>query len=212
MTMIARPGLASLNEIPLTTLNLRRLEEASTGMQGMKGMEPWEDRKKSEARQLLALEQLAGPSRKRVVSLDLDQDLRAAVWLDVPVAMTPAPDGTLKVARGAVIGIIYPQVILSMSLPGFALVCLVDPVAGAYYPNVGTTRGQRMCLGATLPVGIPVSELVLLSYGLLTGQTIMMDTADSAGVMNVDAAHYWSANRDKMPLSSTPFLQPDPAS
>jgi len=208
MTMIARPGLASLDEIPLSTFNQRRLEEASTDMQGVA---PWRDRKKSEARQLLALEQLAGSSRMRVMSLDIDQDLRAAVWLDVPVAMTPAPDGSLKVARGAVIGIVYPQVILTMPLPGFALVCLVNPSSGVYYPNVGTSRGQRMCLGASLPVGIPVSELVLLSYGLLTGQTIMMDTADSAGVMHVAAAHYWSANRDKMPLSSTPFLQPDPA-
>jgi len=208
MTITARPGLASLNEIPLTTLNRRRLETASADMQGVA---PWQDRRKFEARQLLALEQLAGRSRMRVMSLDLEQDLRAAVWLDVPVAMTPDPDGTLNMAQGAVIGIIYPQVILSLPLPGFALVSLVDPPCGAYYPNVGTSREHRMCLGATLPVGIPVSELVLLSYGLLTGQTIMMDTSDSAGVMHVDAAHYWSANRDKMPLSTTPFLQPDPA-
>ncbi len=203
MTLTARPGLASLNEVPLSSLNQRRLEQVSAELGGEA---PWRDRKKSEARQLLALEQLAGSSRMRVTSLDVEQDLRAAVWLDVPVAMTPAPDGTLNVVRGAVIGIVYPQVILSMPLPGFALVCLVEPASGAYYPNVGASRGQRMCLGATLPVGIPVSELVLLSYGLLTGQTVMLDTSDSAGVMHVDAAHYWSANQDKMPLSSTPFL------
>ncbi len=203
MTLTARPGLASLNEVPLSSLNQRRLEQVSAEL---RGEAPWRDRKKSEARQLLALEQLAGRSRMRVTSLDVEQDLRAAVWLDVPVAMTPAPDGTLNVVRGAVIGIVYPQVILSMPLPGFALVCLVQPASGAYYPNVGASRGQRMCLGASLPVGIPVSELVLLSYGLLTGQTIMLDTSDSAGVMHVDAAHYWSANQDKMPLSSTPFL------
>ncbi len=206
MTMTARPGLASLNEITLSPLNQRRLEQVSADMQGVA---PWQDRKKSEAGQLLALEQLAGAARMRVMSLDIEQDLRTAVWLDVPVAMTPDGDGTLNIMRGAVIGIIYPQVILSMPLPGFALVCLVQPGSGAYYPNVGTSHGQRMCLGATLPVGIPVSELVLLSYALLTGQTIMMDTADSAGVMHVDAAHYWSANQHRMPLSPTPFLQPD---
>ena len=206
MTMTARPGLASLNEVPLSPLNERRLEQVSADMQGVG---PWRDRKKSEARQLLGLEQLAGVARMRVVSLDLEQDLRAAVWLDVPVAMTPSPDGALNIVRGAVIGVIYPQVILTMPLPGFALVCLVQPASGAYYPNVGASRGQRMCLGASLPVGIPVSELVLLSYGLLTGQTVMLDTADSAGVMHVDAAHYWSANQHKIPLSSTPFLQPE---
>jgi len=208
MTMTARPGLSSLNEIPLTALNQRRLELVSAEVQGTG---PWPDRKKSEARQLLALEQLAGPSRMRVNSLDAEQDLRAAVWLDVPVAMTPGPDGSLNIVRGAVIGVTYPQVILSMPLPGFALVCLIEPAAGAFYPNVGASRGQRMCLGAILPVGIPVSELVLLSYGLLTGQTIMLDTSDSAGVMNVEAAHYWSAMLHKMPLSSTPFLEPNPA-
>ena len=208
MTVTARPGLASLSEIPLTRQNQQRLEQISADMMGVV---PWRDRKKSEARQLLALEQLAGRSRMRVISLDGSQDLRAEVWLDVPVAMTPAPDGSLSVIRGAVIGVVYPPVILSMSLPGFALVSLVEPASGAFYPNVGATRGQRMCLGATLPVGIPVSELVLLSYGLLTGQTIMLDTSDSAGVMNVEAAHYWSANQDKMPLSSTPFLGPNPA-
>lgn len=208
MSVTTRPGLASLSEIPLTPLTQRRLELVCSEMQGVG---PWSDRKKSEARKLLALEQLAGPSRMRVNSLDVEQDLRAAVWLDVPVAMTPTPDGSLSVIRGAVIGVVYPPVILSMALPGFALVSLVAPAAGAFYPNVGASRGQRMCLGATLPVGIPVSELVLLSYGLLTGQTIMLDTSDSAGVMNVEAAHYWSANLDKMPLSSTPFLRPNPA-
>ncbi len=206
MTMTTRPGLASLNEMTLSPLNQRRLEQVSADMQGVA---PWQDRKTSEARRLLALEQLAGAARMRVMSLDLEQDLRAEVWLDVPVAMTPNGNGTLNVGRGAVIGIVYPQVILSMPLPGFALVSLVHPGSGAYYPNVGTSHGQRMCLGATLPVGIPVSELVLLSYALLTGQTIMMDTGDSAGVMHVDAAHYWSANQHKMPLSPTPFLQPD---
>jgi hypothetical protein len=204
MTVTARPGLAALNEIPLSPMSQSRLDLVSADM---RSVGPWPDRKKSEARQLLALEQLAGSSRMQVTSLDIEQDLRAAIWLDVPVAMAPSPDGSLNVVRGAVIGLVYPQVILSTALPGFALVCLVEPAAGAFYPNVGASRGQRMCLGAILPVGIPVSELVLLSYGLLTGQTIMLDTSDSAGVMNVEAAQYWSANQAKMPLSSTPFLR-----
>ncbi len=209
MTATARPGLASLGESPLSPFNQRRLDSVSAEMQGIA---PWQARKRSEASQLLALEQLAGPGRMQVRGLDLAQDLRALVWLDVPVAMTPDPDGTMNIVRGAVIGVVYPRVILTMPLPGFALVCLVEPAAGAYYPNVGASRGQRLCLGATMPVGIPVSELVLLSYGLLTMQTVMLDTADSAGVMHVEAAHFWAASQDKIPLSRTPFLLAEPAS
>lgn len=206
MTKTARPGLASLDEIDLSPLNQRRIELVSADVQGD---DPWRARKKAEARQLLALEQLAGPSRMRVAGLDLEQDLRAAIRLDAPVAMTPDDDGTLNVVQGAVVGIVWPRVILTMPVPGFALVCLIEPAFGAYYPNVGATRGQRMCLGASLPVGIPVSELVLLAYGLLTMQSVMLDPADSAGVMHVEAARYWAANQHRIPLSGTPFLLPD---
>lgn len=206
MTTSARPGLATLHEIMLTPISRARLDMASADN---RGDGPWRARKTSEARKLLALEQLAGPTRMQVRSLDLEQDLRAAVWLDVPVAMTPSPDGTLNVVQGAVVGIVYPRVILTMPLPGFALVSLVEPAAGAYYPNLGASRGQRLCLGESLPVGIPVSELVLLAHGLLTMQSIMLDPADGAGVMHVEAAHYWAANKDRIPLTRKPFLEPD---
>ena len=209
MTTTARPGLGSLSEIRLSPINQHRLDAVSAEMQGIG---PWRARKRSEASQLLALEQLAGPGRMQVRTLDLEQDLRTSVWLDVPVAMTPDPDGTVNMVRGAIIGVTYPRVVLTTPLPGFALVCLIEPAAGAYYPNVGMSRGQRLCLGLTLPVGIPVVELVLLSYGLLTMQTIMLDPADSAGVMNVESAHFWAANQNLIPLSRTPFLQPEPVS
>lgn len=205
MTTTTRRGLGTLDEIDLSPLNEQRLEHLSADLQGD---DPWRARKRSEARQLLALEELAGPSQMRVMCLDIEQDLRAAVWLNAPVAMTPASDGALNIVQGAVVGIVWPRVILTMPLPGFALVCLVQPSSGAWYPNIGATRGQRMCLGTSLPVGIPVSELVLLTYGLLTAQVIMSDPADSAGVMNVEAAKYWAANRHLIPLSTRPFLQP----
>ena len=124
MTMTARPGLASLNEIDLSPFNQRRLEQVSADIQGV---DPWQDRKKSEARQLLALEQLAGAARMRVMSLDLEQDLRSAVWLDVPVAMTPA------IKRGASITS-YPSV--------------EDVGSGAF---TGETRGSRASRGSGVP-------------------------------------------------------------
>ncbi len=201
------PGLGSLDRITLTRSNEDRLAAAAVSMQGV---DPWPARKMSEARHLLALGQLAGPERMQVRELNLEQDLRATVWFDVPVAMTPDSTGALRVEQGAVVGIIYPRVILSIPLPGYALTSLVEPAAGAFYPNVGSSQGQRMCLGAQLPVGIPVVELAIGAWSLLAMQTVMMDAADSAGVMHMAASDYWLANRDRMPLTREPFLRPDP--
>ena len=202
------PGLGSLDRIALTADNQQMLAVAAASMQGVA---PWPDRKLSEARQLLALGQLAGPKRMQVRELDLEQDLRAKVWFDVPVAMTPDSTGALRIEQGAVVGIIYPRVILSMPLPGYALTSLLEPKAGAFYPNLGSSRGQRMCLGAQLPVGIPVVELAIGAWSLLAMQTVMMDAGDSAGVMHMAAAEYWQANRGRIPLTREPFLRPDQA-
>ncbi len=202
------PGLGSLDRIALSPANEQRLAKAAATMQGT---QPWPARKEAEARQLLALEQLAGPSRMRVLELDLDQDLRARIWLDAPVAMTPDATGTSPVRQGAVIGIVYPRVILSIPLPGYALVSLVEPAVGAFYPNVGSSRGQRMCLGAQIPVGIPVIELTIAAWGLLSMQTVQLDPGDRNGVMNLSAAEHWLANRDRIPLTDESFLRPEHA-
>jgi hypothetical protein len=49
---------------------------------------------------------------------------------------------------------------------------------------------------------------VLLSYGLLSMQSVMLDPDDSAGVMNVEAASFWQARLGDIPLSDEPFLRP----
>lgn len=202
------PGLGSLDQITLTAADEHMLAVAAASMQGVA---PWPDRKLSEARQLLALGQLAGSKRMQVRELNLEQDLRAKVWFDVPVAMTPDSTGALRIEQGAVVGIIYPRVILSMPLPGYALTSLLEPESGAFYPNLGSSRGQRMCLGAQLPVGIPVVELAIGAWSLLAMQTVMMDAGDPAGVMHMAASEYWQANRDRMPLTRESFLRPDRA-
>ena len=202
------PGLGSLDQIALTPDNEHLLAVAGASMQGD---DTWRARKLSEARKLLSLAQLAGSERMQVRELDLEQDLRAEVWFDVPVAMTPDTTGALRVEQGAVVGITYPRVILTGPLPGYALTTLMEPKTGAFYPNVGPSNGQRMCLGAQLPMGIPVIELAMGAWSLLAMQTIMADAADSAGVMFMRAADFWLANRDLMPLTREPFLRPDRA-
>ncbi len=198
------PSLARLAELDLSPRNRRLLELATEPMQGP---DAWKARKASEAHDLLALAQCAGDARMEVVTMDLQMDLRAVIRLQVPVALTPGPAGELRLADEAVIGIAYPQMIMTVPLPGFAAASLLFPT-GVHYPNIGSARGQRLCFGTRLPVGIPVSELVIAAYSLLSLQSFQLDPEDSAGVMNVDAAVYWQSNRQHMPLTTEPFLRP----
>ena len=96
--------------------------------------------------------------------------------------------------------------VLLVPHPGFSYVSLAHPEHGAFYPNVGTAGVQLLCLGARLPGGIPVTELVLLSYGLLSLQTVTLDARDPAGILNSDAADFWQRNLDAIPLTNEPFL------
>jgi hypothetical protein len=184
----------------------RLLQMAERSCAGAAG---WRQRKLVEARKLLELAELAGPRRMSVEMLDLSGDLRAAVRLHTPVPMEPGPDGRLGCAEEAVVGIHYPRLALSVALPGLAFATLLEPRTGAFHPNIGRVRGQRLCLGAELPAGIPVTELVLLSYGLLTLQSVTLDPDDSAGVMNGKAARWWQANTKLIPLSREPFIAPE---
>jgi hypothetical protein len=170
-----------------------------------RGPEPWKARKISEAQQLLALADRAGPARMQIIGLDLAEDLRAALRLDAPVAIMSAPGAALRIERGAVIGLVYPMAILAQPLPGTALVSLLHPHR-AWYPNVAYVPGQPLCLGTSIPARIPVAELVVLAWGLLTMQNVMLDAGDPAGVLNGAAAEWWQANRALMPLTREPLL------
>ena len=68
--------------------------------------------------------------------------------------------------------------------------------------------GQRgeVRLGATLPPGVRVKELVLMTYGALSMQSVMIDATDPAGVLNPEAAEWWQEIRNRLPLTSVPFL------
>jgi hypothetical protein len=197
-------GLADLDGVVLD----HEVQAQLDGAAAMAGGEPsWRARKRAEAHRLLALARIAGPQRLAVHMLDLADEFRAVVRLNTPVAMTPDPNGALRVADGAVLGIRYPQQALAQPMPGFAFVRLLSPPVGAWYPNL--CAEHLLCLGASMPAGIPVTELVLGSWGLLTMQSVMLDPSDHAGVMNADAAAWWSEHADLMPLTAEPFLRPD---
>ena len=94
---------------------------------------------------------------------------------------------------------------MTTALPGYAFVQIIWP-RNVWHANVARDRGQPLCLGATLQAGIRAKEIVLLSYGALTMQSIMLDPQDSAGVLDFEAAKWFLANRDRVPLSEVPFL------
>jgi hypothetical protein len=172
----------------------------------------WRARKEAEAGDLLRLAQIAPPGRLRVDALDLRENLRAVLFMRVPVPCRPDADNQLTVADFAVLGLTWPRDVLQKRLPGMAFVQILEPSQGVFLANVGEL-GQPLCLGAHLPVGIPVVELVLMSYGALSMQSVMIDPYDAAGVVNVKATRWWQQKLqqqpDFIPLSKTPFLVPD---
>ena len=73
-------------------------------------------------------------------------------------------------------------------------------------PVAGVVVGQRLCLGARIPRGLPLREVLLMSHAALTLQSIQVDERDAAGVLNFPAAKFWQQRPERMPLSRVPFL------
>ncbi|MCI0456194.1 MAG: hypothetical protein L0Z62_04335 [Gemmataceae bacterium] len=202
-------GLAGLGSVELLEENQRFLDQA---LLAAGGPPPWRNRKRAEARDLLALSQIA--TRLSVQYLDLRESLRAVLLLRVPVPRRTSLEGDLLLADHAVLGLTYPHVALREQLPGFVFFQMLAPDC-VWHANVAPDPVQPLCLGARLPAGIRVKELVLMAYGALSMQSIQIDEQDSAGVLNPMAAHWWQANTARIPLSRIPFLsredEPDPA-
>ena len=197
------PGLAVLADVQLSPSRQALLDLMMANAQGSP---PWRARKHAEARELLALEALAPADRLVVKHLDAREGLRALVSMDVPVGCRPGGSGPLAVEQGALVGIHYPQEALYRPLPGLAFVQILAPL-GVWHANVAPRAAQqRLCLGATLPPGVRVKELVLMTYGALSMQSVMIDAADPVGVLNLEAAEWWLDNLDRLPLTSVPFL------
>jgi len=201
-----RAGLSVLPEVTLSEQNQRMLDGA---VQAAGGDAAWRARKRAEARDLLALSQIAPPGRLTVQMIDLRESLRSLLLMRVPVACRPDAQNALRVAHHALLGLVYPREVLRECLPGPSFVQILEP-RGAWHPNVGPVE-QPLCLGVVLPCNIPVRELVLMSYNALAMITRQVDEWDEAGVFNVEAARWWAANLQRLPLSKTPFLEPDHA-
>jgi hypothetical protein len=198
-----RFGLSDLDRVPLLPRNremLQRLQKTSLGPPS------WRARKLPEARDLLALEQIA--DRMTVLGIDGTTELRALVRLRAPVPCMPPGATDLVVADQVDLALLYPEAILRGPLPGYSIVEILAP-RNVHHANVGSNGlSQRLCLGVNVPRGYPLREAVLASYAGLTMQSVMVDEQDPGGVMNGEAAAWWQANTHRIPLTTAPFLAP----
>jgi hypothetical protein len=124
----------------------------------------------------------------------------------VPVGCLPDPNGQLQVHDGARLAISYPLQAITAPLPGHAFVRILEP-RHVIHANVSPDQNQVLCLGAVIPPGYPLRELLLQTYGALSMQSTAFDPGDPAGVMSVYAAEFWQRHLERIPLSREPFLR-----
>lgn len=198
------PGLADLATLPLEEPNRRVLDHLSKDI--VSSSAAWRGRKIAEAHGLMALSQIA--PRLRIHYLDLRTELIAQIELmDTPVPCRTPGSSDIHIERGAMLTILYPEAILTGPIPGAGPIRILEP-RNVYHSNVGPfeERAPALCLGANVPRGFPLRELVLSSYAALTLQAISLDRMDPAGVLNGDATLWWQANTQRIPLTTESFL------
>lgn len=196
-------GLKALETMPLAAEQQAFFDRITASMSGPQF---WCARKSSEARDVMALDQIT--ARMHVQYFDVRQDIKLVIRLETPVACMPAGQQEIVIREEAILGISYLPEDLRQPQPGYKFVQILEPF-DVWHPNVGMQPapfGQPLCLGPRLPAGIRLKELILLSYGALTMQTVQMDEYDAAGVMNWPAAGYWQQNVHPIPLSRASFL------
>jgi hypothetical protein len=196
-------GLGALDKVALSPPSVWLLTRARAGAQGPLS---WVSRKYAETRDVLALGEIA--DRLTVHDVDMRETLGILATMRVAVPCLEHPDAPLVVKQEALLGIQYPEAAVRSPQPGYAFVQILSP-AHVWHASVARERGaQILCLGAVLPAGIRLKEIVLMTYAALCMQAIQIDERDSAGVMNGAAARYWQQRRDSIPLSKAPFLSP----
>ena len=202
---ITATGLSRLDAVTLNESYQQLLETASRLCSGPVA---WQQRKKNEARELLALAQCS--RRFVVLELDLLCELRAVLVMKATVPCLSHPGARLQLMRSAVLGLNYPQEAMFLPQAGTGSFCILAPQQ-VWHPNVNYEHPQVCCLG-TQAAGIRVRELVITVFGLLCFQNLdqELDPNNPQGVLNVPAAHYWQENVNRLPLSKEAFFVQTP--
>lgn len=194
-------GLANLLDVPLPRQQADGLERL---LAESLGPAPWRAFKAQALRKLFGLEQVSG-GRLEILAADASGDIRAAVRLRGPVACLPPGAAEIVIEPQADLAIFYPEDLLRAPVPGHALIEILAP-RHVLHPNVSPGPAQRLCLGVNVGRVFPLHELVLGAYAAISLQAVTVDERDHAGVMNLEAALYWQAHADQMPLTREPFL------
>jgi len=203
--------LRGLADQRLSDEHQRLLDEAGRNLEGADPTRRYVLQRQGNA--LLALAERV-PHRLRVRWLDLSPgDLRAVVEMPDATAPVRLPgEEELGVLAGVVLGLRWSVEALLRPLPGHVFLHMRRP-ARIYHPNASfePDAPSALCLGGSMPRRVPVSELVLGAWGLLTLQTLpAADVMDPAGVLNGEACVFyrdWMRNHPgRVPLTRTPFL------
>jgi len=202
-------GLWDLDRVVLSPAHQRWMRAVLGDLQGSP---PFRRRKAAEVADLVRLSVLA--ERLEILAIDARTTLYARLDLRVPVPCRAEGSAEVILANRARLVLRYPEEALCTPLPGFAFVEIESPL-GVFHPNVGGPRApgapvarQLLCLGARIAAGTPVRELVLASYQALSMAAYHVAPRAGAGVMSEEAAHWWAANLDRVPLTREPFLAP----
>jgi hypothetical protein len=139
-----------------------------------------------------------------VLGLDLLVDFRALLMLEVPVPRRPGPDGVLRLADRAVVGLVYRREATFQALPGLAFLQILEPL-DVFHPQAAPDG--RFCLGPSLPAGIRVVNIVALAYAALAMQTVQLDQYDPAGLFEPEAASFFQNHPIALPLTRRAFLE-----
>ena len=198
-------SLRELDRVQLSGQNQGLLESA---LREASGDAAWRARKQAEARDLLGLSEIAPPGRLTVAWLDLREDLRALLLMNVPVPCRPDSNNRLRVATHAVLGFTYRAEVVRQPQPGHVFFQILRPYE-VWLPDV-RQPDQALSVAGLVPAGTPAKSLIVMAYGALSMQSLQLDFGDPTGVFNVVVARWWEQNAARyVPLSDTPFLKQD---
>jgi hypothetical protein len=203
---LGRGSTAGLGALAGVELNAHHGAMLAAARAACGGSKPWRCRKIAEARDVLALAQLSG--RLLVFGIDLATDLRLHCLMRVAVPLLPDPAKPPRVGDTAQLGIVYREAGMFTAQPGYSFVQILAPHP-VWHPNVSPDFHQILCLGPRLAAGIPLREIILMTYGALTMMTVQLDPANSAGLLNPASAALFQRNTKLIPLSREPFLRPE---
>lgn len=165
------------------------------------GKRPWRATKENALRDVLAVTEQT--SRVRVLAADIEGDLSLFLWLRAPAPCWPT-NGQLGIATEAIVHLCYQELWLSEAPHGQAPAGIIQPF-NFYAPNAAPAPRASLCLGV-LPAGLPVSELLQLTYLALTLQTLTLD--ETEGVLNPHACDFYRDHPQFIPLTRTSLLEP----